>query len=157
MLYSGLTPPANPQNASNQGSAPKPVATDTATLIVPSPTPTPTTSAQVSACTYTALANLFCREGESYGNQLDSFVPGDFAEVVGQSLDGAHVYVIGPHNGHVCAVPNGEPWGELSGDCSVLPAFTPPPAPTNTPLPPGGGPTGTATPTPTYTPIPPPR
>jgi hypothetical protein len=157
MLYSGLMPPGNPQNSGNPGSAPKPVATDTATWIVPSPTPTSTALAQGSACMYIALANLFCRQGESYGDQLDSFVPGDFAEVIGQSLDGAHLYVIGPHNGHICAVPNGEPWGELSGDCSVLPAFTPQPTATYTSLPPGNLPAGTATPTPTYTLIPPPR
>jgi hypothetical protein len=95
-------------------------------------TSTPSPSA---GCVYTALVNLFCRIGPSYGQELDTFMAGESAQVIGQSPDGSHIYVIGPKNGHTCAVPNGPPWGELTGNCSTLPQFTPYPTSTSTPAP----------------------
>jgi hypothetical protein len=66
-------------------------------------------------------------------------VPGQSAQVVGQSEDGDFVYLVGPNNERVCAVPSSSDFGELGGNCENLPQFTPPPPPptaTSTPLPP---------------------
>jgi CSLREA domain-containing protein len=110
--------------------------------VVPLGLPTGTlTEGEEGDCTYTALVNLFCREGpgSSLYPQLDSLVPGQSAQVVGQSEDGDFVYVVGPNNERVCAVPSSSDFGELAGNCENLPQFTPPPPPptaTNTPVPP---------------------
>jgi predicted outer membrane repeat protein len=95
---------------------------------------------QASSCTYTALVNLFCRQGPGVVYpQVDSFVPGQSASVNGQSQDGNYYYVVGPNSGQTCAVPSGDEFGEVSGACQGLPQFTPQPVPptaTNSPVPP---------------------
>lgn len=109
--------------------SPTPTATETTT---PTASPSPT---EEEECTYTALVNLFCRSGPGPGYpELDTFIPGLSAPVVGQSTDGFYWYVIGPYNGHVCTVPEGPQYGDVSGACGQLPAFTPIPVPpTETP------------------------
>lgn len=68
---------------------------------------------------------------------------GESAEIVARSTVGNYWYVVNPDNpGEFCWL-----WGEygvVTGNTSVLPAFTPPPSPTPTYTP-----TPTATPTPT--------
>ncbi|TFH38060.1 MAG: hypothetical protein E4G99_00515 [Anaerolineales bacterium] len=85
-------------------------------------------------CSYTALVNLFCRVGPgSQYKEIDTFTTGQFAPILGMSLDGFYWYVKGPNNGSLCTVPDGAQFGEVSGDCAVIPAFTPIPLPTATP------------------------
>jgi hypothetical protein len=118
--------------------------------------PTSTLAEGPSSCVYTALVNLFCREGPGTDYlERDTFNEGEMADVVGQSADGLHAVVIGPHNNVQCYVPVGEPWGELQGSCEDLRVFIPPPTATATPIPPVPV---TPTPSPTLTPtrIPPP-
>jgi CSLREA domain-containing protein len=108
------------------------------------------TSATIEAedCTYTASVNLFCREGpgSSLYPDLDSFVPGQSAPVVGLTSDGNYFYVTGPNSGLTCTVPESSQFGEVSGECSDLPQFTPPPPPpTSTPTEESEEPTNTPT------------
>ncbi len=103
---------------------------------------TPTPTIEQEACTYTSVVNLFCRVGPgSLYPEIDTFIPGQSAPIKGASSDGFFWYVLGPHNGRLCTVPDGAQFGEVSGDCSGIPAFTPIPPPPATP-----------TPTPTCTP-----
>ena len=77
-------------------------------------------------CTYTALINHFCRQGPGTGfAKTDNFTPEQTASVIGQSTDGFFWYVIGPNYGEVCTVPVDDGFGEVSGDCDILPVFTP--------------------------------
>jgi hypothetical protein len=79
-------------------------------------------------CSYTALINQFCRQGPGSGfTEIDNFVPEQTASVIGQSIDGFFWYVIGPNYGEVCTVPVDDGFGEVSGDCEILPLFTPMP------------------------------
>ena len=91
------------------------------------PTFTPTTVPQ--ACTLKALVNLFCRPAPGY-EPIDSFVPGDTAEVVAQSE--FLWQVIGPNYGKLCTVPKDEKLVSVEGDCEELSDFTPLPPPTAT-------------------------
>lgn len=103
--------------------------------------PTAAPTEELGDCTYTAAVNLFCRTGTGrVYPEIDSFVPGQSALVVGMSEDGLYSYVEGPNFGEVCAVPSDDEFGELTGDCASSPVMTPPPIP----------------PTATYTPLPPP-
>jgi hypothetical protein len=112
-------------------STPTPTPTST-----PSPTHT-TTLEEPLECTFTALVNLFCRLGPGIDyKEVDSFVPGQSANIVGQSHDGFFWYVLGPNSGKVCTVPKDAQFGETSGDCDDKPRFTPiPPTITPTPTP----------------------
>ena len=111
-------------------------------LSTPAEESTPTPTIEQVACTYTAVVNLFCRIGpSSLYPEIDTFIPGQTAPITGMSSDGFYWYVVGPHNGRLCTVPDGAKFGEVSGDCSSIPAFTPIPPPPATP-----------TPTPTCTP-----
>jgi len=100
------------------------------------PMPTPTHTPTPGACTFTARVNLFCRVGPGLP-EIDSFVPDDSATVIGQSPDGFYLYVLGPHFGEECTIPNDEKYGEVNGDCESLPKLTPMPAAraTDTPVP----------------------
>lgn len=110
-------------------------------LSTPAEESTPTPTIEHVACTYTSVVNLFCRIGPgSQYPEIDTFTPGQSAPIEGLSSDGFYWYVVGPHNGRLCTVPDGERFGEVSGDCSGIPAFTPIPPP------------ATPTPTPTCTP-----
>ena len=96
---------------------------------------TPTNTATIEPCIFTAAVNLFCRTGPTLNYpEIDTFTPGMTAPVVGQSLDAAVWYVVGPHNGNVCTVPSAERYGSVTGDCSTTARFTPipPPLPTVT-------------------------
>ena len=118
------------------------VLTEETPLSTPTDVSTPTSTAVQEACTYTATVNLFCRIGPgSLYPEIDTFIPGQSAPIMGSSSDGFFWYVIGPHNGRMCTVPDGPQFAEVSGDCSSIPAFTPIPPPPATP-----------TPTPTCTP-----
>ena len=89
-------------------------------------------------CIYTALINHYCRRGPStVFEAIDNFVPEQVAPIIGQSTNGFFWYVIGPNYGAVCTVPTEERFGKVSGDCELLPRFTPipSPTPTNTPEP----------------------
>jgi hypothetical protein len=105
-----------------------------------SPTPSPTFTATIEEpveCTFRAITNLFCRlgPGKDY-KDIDSFVPGQTAPIVGQSLDGYYWYVLGPISGRTCTVPADPRFGETTGDCENKPLFTPiPPTLTPTPTP----------------------
>jgi len=116
--------------------------------------PTPTeTLVEVKACTFTAIINLFCRRGPGMKYiELDNFIPGQIAPVVGQSTDGYFWYVTGPNYGELCTVPNTERHGEMDGECDGLLRFTPIPLPTQTPTRPL--PTPTPTPCPAGVPCP---
>lgn len=117
-----ITPEDSPSATAT--STEQPTATPTATQI-------PTEQAE---CTYTALVNLFCRLGPGgQYKEIDTFTPGQFAPIVGQSSDGFYWYVLGPNNGNLCTVPDGAQYGHITGDCAVIPAFTPIPLPTATP------------------------
>lgn len=117
--------------------------------------PTATEPGTPAACLYTALVNLFCRSGPGRVYlELDSFVTGQAAQVVGILGDQTHVQVLGPNFGMACFVPLGEEFGQLSGGCDDLPVVTAPPTPTYTPSP-TPEPLATSTPRPTLTPVPP--
>lgn len=74
------------------------------------------------SCTYTANINLFCRLGPDPTRYavVDSFVAGQSATVVGITWDKLYVYVEGPNNGLMCAVPTASRFGTLDGDCEDL-------------------------------------
>lgn len=79
-------------------------------------------------CFYTAFINQFCRRGPgSEFAELDSFIPEQTAPVIGQSPDGSFWYVIGPNQEEVCTVPVDNQYGEVKGDCEMLPIYTPMP------------------------------
>jgi hypothetical protein len=100
------------------------------------PKPTPTYTPTPEACTFTAKLNLFCREGPDL-LEIDSFVPGDSATVIGESTDGFYWFVLGPHYGEECTVPSEDRFGEVTGDCDSLEQRTPKSGPlaTDTPQP----------------------
>lgn len=126
--------------APTETSTPTPTETSTPTPTETS-TPTPTSTLE-GPCTLTALVNLFCRAGPGRGfEDLDSFLPGQTALVIGQSLDGNYWYVAGPNFGRTCTVPNDPQLVTLAGSCEERPRFTP--VPTYTPTP-----TATSTPAP---------
>ena len=107
-----------------------PTATEESTATF-TPTPTPT---EQQECTYTALVNLFCRVGPGSGyKEIDTFTAGQSAPILGMSLDGYYWYVKGPNNDSLCTVPDGAQYGQITGDCAVIPAFTPIPLPSATP------------------------
>jgi hypothetical protein len=115
----------------------------------------PTAPSEPTACLYTALVNLFCRSGPGrVYPELDSFVAGQAAQVVGILGDQTHVQVLGPNFGMACFVPLGEEFGQLGDGCQDLPVVTAPPTPTYTPSP-TPEPLATSTPKPTRTPVPP--
>jgi hypothetical protein len=100
--------------------------------VVESATQTPQV-VEIEQCTYKAIINHFCRRGPSkYFEAIDNFIPEQVAPIIGQSTDGFFWYVIGPNYGEVCTVPNEDRFGEVSGDCEMLPRFTPIPSPTPT-------------------------
>ena len=120
---------------------------------------TPTEQEAAGVCTFEAVVNLFCRGGEGTRFEaVDSMTPGQLAEILGMSSDGAFWWVEGPLSGRMCTVPQGEQYGLVSGDCSGIPSFTPQPTPVDTEVPVTNTPTASPTPTrtPTVTPIPPP-
>ena len=97
---------------------------------VESATPTPAVE-EVKQCTYTAIINHFCRRGPStVFEAIDNFVPEQVAPIIGQSTDSFFWYVIGPNYGELCTVPTEGRFGEVSGNCELLPKFTPMPSPT---------------------------
>jgi hypothetical protein len=123
-------------------------ATDTATA-----TPTVTATSEPQACTVTALVNLFCRPAPGY-DPIDSFVPGNSAEVIAQSE--FLWQVISPNFSKTCTVPKNDSnntYVEVSGDCENQPEFTPLPRPTETPTPTATS-TATEMPPPTATEMP---
>jgi hypothetical protein len=100
-----------------------------APLMANTQTPTATATTARKACTFTAAINVFCRSGPgaSLYPDVDDFTAGQSAPVVGQSVDGAFVYVEGPNiNGVICAVPSVARFGALNGDCAGLAVITPP-------------------------------
>lgn len=104
-----------------------PTPTFTATGIPTSPPEEP------AGCTLTALVNLFCRPGPGY-EPIDSFKPGQFAEVIGVSADGFYLFVNGPNFGQWCTVPRRSDYVEVQGlGCETLPILTLPPTPVSTP------------------------
>ena len=105
------------------------------------PTPTATPTLELEVCTLTALVNLFCRPAPGY-EPVDSFTPGQFAEVVAQSE--SLWQVIGPNNGARCTVPKDGTLVSVEGNCANVASFIPlpPPTETSTPIPP---PTATST------------
>ena len=92
------------------------------------PIPTPTYTPTPEPCTFEAKVNLFCRVGPGL-EEIDSFVPGDTATVIGQSTDGLYWFVLGPHFGEECTVPSEDRFGEVEGDCESLERRTPDSAP----------------------------
>lgn len=97
-------------------------------------------------CIYTAVINLFCRlgPGSSIYPEIDSFTPGQFALVLGQSQDGVFVAVEGPNFGETCYVPRDEQFGELTGSCDDQPILVDPAIPASpTDLPPTDSPDDT--------------
>jgi hypothetical protein len=98
------------------------------------PAPTPTdTLAEARQCTFTALIEFACRLGPGLDTQqVDSFVAGQSAPIVGRSSDSNFWYVIGPQSGRECTIPTAPRVGEAHGDCDGLPRFTPMPPPTPT-------------------------
>lgn len=82
-------------------------------------------------CIYTAVTNLFCRlgPGSSIYPEIDSFTPGQFANVLGQSQDGVFVAVEGPNFGETCYVPSDVQFGELTGSCDDQPILVAPAIP----------------------------
>lgn len=112
------------------------IVTETSTPIPMSETPSPTSTftAVPEKCFFEAVVNLFCRIGpDSKYPEVDSMVPGEMGEVIGISEDGFYVYLIGPHSGLQCAVPNATQFGVLSGDCDDLPIITNPQLPEDNP------------------------
>ena len=99
------------------------VANDAVELARPTPA-----AEEAKQCVYTAKISQFCRRSSSMDFEaIDNFIPGQSAPVEGQSTDGFFWYVIGPNNGELCTVPSEERFGEVSGDCEILPKFTPMP------------------------------
>ncbi len=92
-------------------------------------TPSPTLTFQ--PCVFTARVNLNCRSspGVSVYPVVDVLAAGVSAVVIGQSADGQFLYVAGPNYGAICALPLDERYGEATGDCGLLPVFTPVPTP----------------------------
>jgi hypothetical protein len=99
--------------------------------------PTLTATPTQTVCQVEAVVNLFCRAGPgSVYKDLDSFIPGQTAPIIGQSLDAQYWYVIGPNLGPVCTVPTGPAFVIVHGEnCGVAPRFTPPPTPRPTEAP----------------------
>ena len=86
-----------------------------------------------SECMYTARVPLFCRLGPGpFYPWLDTFESDQSSRVVGRSLDGEYVYVLGPSDGQQCAVPLNQEFGNTSGSCDDLPPFSDPLTPTIT-------------------------
>ena len=92
-------------------------------------TPTSTLTSQSQACTVTALVNLYCRPAPGF-EPIDSFIPGQSAEVVAQSE--FLWQVNGLNSGKLCTVPKGDNFVRIEGDCEVVSDFTQLSLPTST-------------------------
>lgn len=121
--------------------------TETATLtFTATPTATTTTTPVDLSCMLTSLVNLFCRPAPGY-EPIDSFTPGQSAEVIGFSPDGFYAFLEGPNFGKVCTVPTDVDLVDITGGgCERLPQMTILPPPTATA-------TTTSTSTSTFTPV----
>lgn len=82
-------------------------------------------------CKFIALINQFCRlgPGSSIYPKIDSFTPGQEAEVLGISPDGYFIQVEGVISKKPCYVPTNEKYGKTEGNCDNLPVMKPPPTP----------------------------